>query len=1023
MVPIRDANLIGRKIDCPKCKYRFVVEDPGAETETDDEEVDQPKKKRTRDERTSSKDSAASKRVMTREEMEEEEAERSKKGAPTKLILGIGLGVFGIVLLVVVGFLVWGGVDSSTPPKQGGTPAPAKASPTQQAKGTAAATEEAAPVASTSNVSTEALTNFLPPDAEGVCNVRMQDLARTQLGHAVFETPGSFRVEALQKRLGLSVEDIQIIIQGWNFTKNWTFNVIHTTKPFSPDAVKTALRAKPVTEKIEEQDYFILDANPWLAAVGKLSFATALMVAPTRVPARTKPLAMRIYDDQTLIVADEDILKEFLKVKGTFPRSQQKPKVVKEDTKAAPRAPAQDAADPELRGRGPRGAPGGPGGAGAALRPGAQTPSDESPKAEEPASGTYLTIDQRLKDMLDRVDTNQPVVSLALDSQAAGRAGLPPLGYKGPGAPTILPSLATVIENAEIIGAAVRFKVEGIALALIGDMQTDDAASRREETIINQSGKEIASAFTAALGTSVLFQVPGDSQQAAPVRGAAPVPQQGVRGRGGRFAEGGDDGGGAPRGAPAGVGDPGAMARNARNRGRGALGGQGGLSPQLGVPQPNLQQRQNQTQAAPSDKPVSNVEVVVRDSTSVLLSVNLLDPAANAKLFNDQISRFILRQKGYLDMVGGEPRIHELAQAVSAYVKANQGQFPRGTVARNMPSTRAGRPYPPDERVSWLTELLPYLGSEQASLRINREKSWRDPENLIAASTLIPQFINPQTVPTSWWVHYPSLGEPVAATHYVGIAGIGLDAAEYSASDPNVANKLGIFGYDRSTKMSDIKDGASNTILMAEVPPIYKRPWLAGGGATVMGVSEKNSFQPFISAEHGGKRGTYVIMADGSVRFIAEGIADDVFRAMCTINGGANDASFVVNRDAVKVEPPEEKPAPVAVQQKAEPPTPPPAKAEPQPAPKVQTPGPAQTASFGTEVTDILTKRCARCHTGDGAKKEFRIFSSVNAPNPAVDKQLILKMVKSGKMPPKGKGPPLSPDERDTVVTWAAGAN
>src|SRR5437763_14835028 len=31
MVPIRDANLIGRKIDCPKCKYRFVVEDPGTE--------------------------------------------------------------------------------------------------------------------------------------------------------------------------------------------------------------------------------------------------------------------------------------------------------------------------------------------------------------------------------------------------------------------------------------------------------------------------------------------------------------------------------------------------------------------------------------------------------------------------------------------------------------------------------------------------------------------------------------------------------------------------------------------------------------------------------------------------------------------------------------------------------------------------------------------------------------------------------------------------------------------------------
>src|SRR6266436_763184 len=33
MVPIRDPKLIGRKIDCPKCKYRFVVEEPADESD------------------------------------------------------------------------------------------------------------------------------------------------------------------------------------------------------------------------------------------------------------------------------------------------------------------------------------------------------------------------------------------------------------------------------------------------------------------------------------------------------------------------------------------------------------------------------------------------------------------------------------------------------------------------------------------------------------------------------------------------------------------------------------------------------------------------------------------------------------------------------------------------------------------------------------------------------------------------------------------------------------------------------
>src|SRR5689334_3833085 len=37
MVPIRDPGLIGRKIDCPKCKYRFLVEEPAEQAEAEEE--------------------------------------------------------------------------------------------------------------------------------------------------------------------------------------------------------------------------------------------------------------------------------------------------------------------------------------------------------------------------------------------------------------------------------------------------------------------------------------------------------------------------------------------------------------------------------------------------------------------------------------------------------------------------------------------------------------------------------------------------------------------------------------------------------------------------------------------------------------------------------------------------------------------------------------------------------------------------------------------------------------------------
>jgi hypothetical protein len=151
----------------------------------------------------------------------------------------------------------------------------------------------------------------------------------------------------------------------------------------------------------------------------------------------------------------------------------------------------------------------------------------------------------------------------------------------------------------------------------------------------------------------------------------------------------------------------------------------------------------------------------------------------------------------------------------------------------------------------------------------------------------------------------PSLGiRDQGATHIVGMAGIGLDAADYSLSDPAVAKKIGMIGYDRRATVMDVTDGMSNTIYMIQVPPGLPRPWIAGGGATVTGVPEKDSIRPFVvaGAGSGGKRGATVIMGDGSVRFIDEMVSDDVFKALCTIRGGEEIVDL--DKQAPKVDPP-----------------------------------------------------------------------------------------------------------------------
>ena len=85
MVPIRDPSLIGRKIDCPKCKYRFVVEEP------DGDESDN---RSTR--ATAVKGAARSK------------GKPKKKGGNNILILGSVLGGVAVIVLAVVGYMILG---------------------------------------------------------------------------------------------------------------------------------------------------------------------------------------------------------------------------------------------------------------------------------------------------------------------------------------------------------------------------------------------------------------------------------------------------------------------------------------------------------------------------------------------------------------------------------------------------------------------------------------------------------------------------------------------------------------------------------------------------------------------------------------------------------------------------------------------------------------------------------------------------------------------------------------------------
>jgi hypothetical protein len=177
----------------------------------------------------------------------------------------------------------------------------------------------------------------------------------------------------------------------------------------------------------------------------------------------------------------------------------------------------------------------------------------------------------------------------------------------------------------------------------------------------------------------------------------------------------------------------------------------------------------------------------------------------------------------------------------------------------------------PDKRLSWQTDLLPFLEYKPIYDLIDFKKAWDDPANKMAVDSPLALFINPSLGPQR------ANGFPV--TEYVGMAGVGADGPMLPVTSP----RAGVFAYDRVTRLDDIKDGTSNTIAISECNKDLGS-WAAGGRATIRSLTKK----PYIDGPDGlggHPEGCVMGFADGSVRFISKSIDAQTLEALMTING------------------------------------------------------------------------------------------------------------------------------------------
>jgi prepilin-type processing-associated H-X9-DG protein len=196
-------------------------------------------------------------------------------------------------------------------------------------------------------------------------------------------------------------------------------------------------------------------------------------------------------------------------------------------------------------------------------------------------------------------------------------------------------------------------------------------------------------------------------------------------------------------------------------------------------------------------------------------------------------------------------------------------------------ATRDPRQFAPNQRLSWLADVVPLLGDgtpktaryQTLAEKIDHSKGWKDAANAAAVMTPVRIFLcpgHPDYRPT----RAPGL------THYVGVAGIDPGAADLPREDV----RAGMFGHDRGVSRRQAERGISYTMMVLETTR-DNGPWLAGGYPTVRGLAPDEEQYIGPGRPFGGMHSgvVNVLWVDGSVKPMKDDTPGELFRALATL--------------------------------------------------------------------------------------------------------------------------------------------
>lgn len=178
---------------------------------------------------------------------------------------------------------------------------------------------------------------------------------------------------------------------------------------------------------------------------------------------------------------------------------------------------------------------------------------------------------------------------------------------------------------------------------------------------------------------------------------------------------------------------------------------------------------------------------------------------------------------------------------------------------------------PGNRQLAWSAFLLPYLEQQATYDLLDLSTAFDSHENAIGASAVFPVYVCPSNR------RGKQLVDGRGPCDYGGIYGERL-------TSPNSPPK-GSMLYDVAISIDHIKDGASNTLIVAEDSRFADGQWINGRNIfdQAFPINAAPSSENDIRSEHPG--GALGVFADASVHFLEETMQNEILAALCTRAG------------------------------------------------------------------------------------------------------------------------------------------